>query len=107
MTSLRVFHTQVASIMEALTKTAAAEICRLVDDSYSVLQLEISRSHKENETLRRKLELIESIIARGHRRDGGLLDCGGLEQEREDGGGGLMGSTSGEVLGLIAHTKLH
>ncbi|XP_037837917.1 zinc finger protein 784 [Kryptolebias marmoratus] len=90
MTTLKAFHTQVASIMEALTKTAAAEICRLVDDSYSVLQLEISRSHKENEALRRKLELIESIIARGHRRDGGMLGHGGPE-ECEAGGGGPTG----------------
>lgn len=99
-------HSQVASIMEALTKTAAAEICRLVDDSHTVLQLEISRSHKENETLRRQLELIESIIARGHRGDGGTLDRGGRE-EREEGGGGRMDPTTGELAGLSAHTKLH
>ncbi|CAL8338728.1 unnamed protein product [Arctogadus glacialis] len=52
---------------------AVTEICELVDDSYTVLQLEISRSHKENEALRRKLELIESIIARGHRGNFAML----------------------------------
>lgn len=67
MTSYKAFHSQLASIMEALTKAAVAEICELVDDSYAVLQLELTRSHKENEALRRKLELIETIIARGHR----------------------------------------
>lgn len=63
--------------MEALTKAAVAEICELVDDSYAVLRLEITRSHKENEALRRKLELIESIIARGHRGSAAVLeeDC--------------------------------
>ncbi|KAJ8011435.1 hypothetical protein DPEC_G00058180 [Dallia pectoralis] len=67
MTNYRAFHTQLSSIMDALTKAAMAEICELVGDSYSGLQLEISRSHKENEALRRKLELIETIIARGQR----------------------------------------
>nr|XP_046263950.1 zinc finger and SCAN domain-containing protein 2-like isoform X2 [Scatophagus argus] len=72
--------------MEALTKAAVAEICELVDDSYAVLQLEITRSHKENEALRRKLELIETIIARGHRGSVAMLDHGGQEAA----GGGLM-----------------
>ncbi|XP_029971909.1 uncharacterized protein LOC115406145 [Salarias fasciatus] len=89
MTTYKAFHSQLASIMEALAKAAVAEICELVDDSYAVLQLEISRSHKENEALRRKLELIESIIARGSRGHAGMLDYGGpLEEEGGGGGGG-------------------
>ncbi|KAM4556425.1 uncharacterized protein V3H82_016368 [Fundulus diaphanus] len=88
MTSLKGFQSQLASIMEALTRAAVAEICGLVDDGYAVLQLEISRSHKENEALRRKLELIESIIARGsRRRDGAAMDCGGPGEDEEAGGG--------------------
>lgn len=92
MTSYKTFHSQLTSIMEALTKAAVSEICELVDDSYAVLQLEITRSHKENETLRRKLELIESIIARGHRRDAAMVDYGGTveEEEEEEGGGELV-----------------
>ncbi|KAM9844566.1 uncharacterized protein ACBR49_011390 [Aulostomus maculatus] len=58
------FHTQLASIMEVLANTAVAEICELVDSGYSVLQLEISRSRKENEVLRRKLRLMELRAAR-------------------------------------------
>lgn len=81
--------------MEALTKAAVAEICELVDDSYAVLQLEIARSHKENEALRRKLELIETIIARGH-RSAEMLDFGGPEEEA---GGVLMDFTVGEFRG--------
>uniref|UniRef100_A0A1A8EYK0 C2H2-type domain-containing protein n=1 Tax=Nothobranchius korthausae TaxID=1143690 RepID=A0A1A8EYK0_9TELE len=53
------FHTQLASIMEVLANTAVAEICEVVDSGYAVLQLEISRSRKENEVLRRKLRLME------------------------------------------------
>uniref|UniRef100_A0A1A8V4S6 C2H2-type domain-containing protein n=9 Tax=Nothobranchius TaxID=28779 RepID=A0A1A8V4S6_NOTFU len=92
MTTLNAFHSQLTSIMEALTKAAVAEICGLVDDGYAVLQLELSRSHKENEALRRKLELIESIIARGHQRDAGMLDYDG-PVGCEEGGGGLVEST--------------
>lgn len=77
MTSYAAFHSQLTSIMEALTKAAVAEICELVDDSYAGLQLEISRSREENEALRRKLELIESIIARGHRGGLPVLEHGG------------------------------
>lgn len=58
------FHAQLASIMEVLANTAVAEICELVDSGYSVLQLEISRSRKENEALRRKLRLVELRAAR-------------------------------------------
>lgn len=58
------FHSQLASIMEVLANTAVAEICELVDSGYAVLQLEISRSRKENEVLRRKLRLLELRAAR-------------------------------------------
>ncbi|XP_067109604.1 uncharacterized protein [Osmerus mordax] len=82
MTNYKAFHTQLSSIMEALTKAAMAEICELVDDSYAILQLEISRSHKENEALRRKLELIETVIVRGHNKNiaslGNLQEIGAL-----------------------------
>lgn len=60
------FHAQLASIMEVLANTAVAEICELVDSGYSVLQLEISRSRKENEVLRRKLRLMELRAARAN-----------------------------------------
>ncbi|XP_062386803.1 zinc finger protein 585B [Sardina pilchardus] len=65
MANYRTFHSQLTSIMETLTRAAMAEICELVDDGYAVLHLEISRHQKENEELRQKLQLIESIIARG------------------------------------------
>ncbi|XP_072220533.1 uncharacterized protein [Leuresthes tenuis] len=56
---------QLSVIMGALTKAAVVEICELVDEGYAVLQMEISRSHKENEDLKKKLQLIESIVVRG------------------------------------------
>lgn len=92
MTTYSAFHSQLASIMEALTKAAVSEICELVEDSYAVLQLEISRSHTENQALRRKLELVETIIARGHRGSGGMEAAGS---------GGFMELTLGEFRGLF------
>ena len=57
------FHTQIASIMEVLANAAVAEICKLVDDDYAVLRLEVTQSQKENRTLRRKLQLLELKVA--------------------------------------------
>ncbi|KAJ8272936.1 hypothetical protein GJAV_G00095220 [Gymnothorax javanicus] len=66
MSSCVVFHSQLASIMEVLTKAAVTEICQLVDDGYAVLRLEITRSEKENQTLKRKLQTLELMLARGY-----------------------------------------
>lgn len=63
--SSKALHEQLSVIMSALTKAAVAEICELVDEGYAVLQMEITRSHKENEDLKKKLHLIESIVVRG------------------------------------------
>ncbi|XP_036790397.1 zinc finger protein 263 isoform X4 [Oncorhynchus mykiss] len=64
MANCMVFHTQIASIMEVLANAAVAEICKLVDDDYAVLRVEISQSQKENRGLRRKLQLLELKVAR-------------------------------------------
>ncbi|KAL7387722.1 hypothetical protein ABVT39_028029 [Epinephelus coioides] len=61
----KALHEQLCIIMGALTKAAVAEICEVVDEGYAVLQMEITRSHKENEDLKKKLHLIESIVVRG------------------------------------------
>ncbi|XP_030580429.1 zinc finger and SCAN domain-containing protein 5A-like [Archocentrus centrarchus] len=58
------FHSQIASIMEVLANAAVAEICKVVDDGYAVVHLEMSRSQKENEFLRRKIKLLELQMAR-------------------------------------------
>ncbi|XP_028250297.1 zinc finger protein 250-like [Parambassis ranga] len=63
------FHSQIASIMEALANAAVAEICKVVDDGYAVVQLEMSRGQKENDFLRKKIKLLELQIAR-HRAEG-------------------------------------
>ncbi|TRY99514.1 hypothetical protein DNTS_020823, partial [Danionella cerebrum] len=54
-----VIHTQIASVMEVLANAAVAEICKLIEDSYCELQLEISQTQKENSLLKRRLKMIE------------------------------------------------
>ncbi|XP_042172977.1 zinc finger and BTB domain-containing protein 20-like isoform X4 [Oncorhynchus tshawytscha] len=58
------FQAQIASIMEVLANAAVAEICKIVDDGYAVVHLEMSQSHKDNEFLRRKMKLMELQILR-------------------------------------------
>ncbi|KAJ8397393.1 hypothetical protein AAFF_G00439420 [Aldrovandia affinis] len=65
MSSYVAFHTRLTSIVDILAKAAVAEICELVDDGYAVLHLELTRSKKENECLKRKLRMIESSMTRG------------------------------------------
>lgn len=96
----RALHEQLSVIMAALTKAAVVEICELVDEGFAALQVEITRSHKENQDLKKKLHLIESIVIRG--------SCGGKEagisfpaegvkqaetpQQQRDAGGGAGGA---------------
>ncbi|XP_028328445.1 zinc finger protein 35-like [Gouania willdenowi] len=63
--SSRVLQEQLSLIMGALTKAAVLEICELVTEGYATLQREIDRRHQENDDLRKKLHLIESIVVRG------------------------------------------
>lgn len=63
--SSKALQERLSAIMEALTRAAVAEICELVDGGYALLQMEISRKQRENEDLRKKLHLIESIVVRG------------------------------------------
>lgn len=67
----RALQEQLSAIMGALTKAVVAQICELVDEGYSLLQMEISRSRKENQDLKKKLHLIESIVVRGGGGGGG------------------------------------
>ncbi|XP_061110336.1 uncharacterized protein LOC133136699 isoform X6 [Conger conger] len=51
------FQTELVAIMEVLTQAAVTEINKLVEDGYAMLRLEISRSHRENEELKRQLAI--------------------------------------------------
>ncbi|CAL8355210.1 unnamed protein product [Boreogadus saida] len=59
------FQTQLASVMEVLANAAVAEICKLVDDDYAVVSLQMSQCQRENKVLKRKLNLMELKMARG------------------------------------------
>ncbi|XP_051983599.1 zinc finger protein 397-like [Xyrauchen texanus] len=70
MANILTFQTQIASVMEVLANAAVAEICRLVEDSYAELQIEISQRQKENNLLKKKLkmtEIRESFYRRAHK----------------------------------------
>ncbi|KAM6989828.1 uncharacterized protein LKV04_009421 [Tautogolabrus adspersus] len=92
--TVRALHEQLSVIMGALTKAAVLEICGLVEEGYAVLQMEISRSHKENEDLRKKLHLIESIVVRGSsggkaaEPEGAPTEEAETPQQRQRGGDG-------------------
>ncbi|XP_058628560.1 zinc finger protein 90 isoform X2 [Onychostoma macrolepis] len=59
------FQTQLASIMEVLANAAVAEICKLVDDDYAVINLQMTQCQRENKALKRKLHILELKMARG------------------------------------------
>ncbi|XP_687655.4 uncharacterized protein si:ch211-89o9.6 [Danio rerio] len=65
MSSRIAFQTQLASIMEVLANAAVAEICKLVDDDYAVINLQMSQCQRENKALKRKLHVLELKMARG------------------------------------------
>lgn len=94
----KALHEQLTVIMSALTKAAVAEICELVDEGYAALQMEITRSQKENDHLRKKLHLIESIVVRGS-SGGEAVDpdvsTGAEDAERADSVGGASAAESG------------
>ncbi|XP_052461123.1 zinc finger protein 16-like isoform X2 [Carassius gibelio] len=81
------FQTQIASVMEVLANAAVAEICKLVEDSYTELQLEISKTQKENNLLKNKIKMIEirdSFHRRAHKlrnESTVLTKTGGHEKE--------------------------
>ncbi|KAK5889638.1 hypothetical protein CesoFtcFv8_015627 [Champsocephalus esox] len=83
MTSHRVLQSQLSSIMEALTRAAVLEISELLEESCAGWKSEISRSNMENQALRRRLELLETVITRGGRPESG----GGGGGEEEAAGG--------------------
>ncbi|XP_048826853.1 zinc finger protein 883-like isoform X2 [Brienomyrus brachyistius] len=62
--------TQLASVMAILAKAAVAEIGKLADDGFAVLRLEMSRSQKENDDLKKKVQRMESELRTAGRQAG-------------------------------------
>ncbi|XP_061100353.1 zinc finger protein 184-like [Conger conger] len=67
------FHSQLSSVVDKLAITAVKEISKLVDDGFAILHVEISRSHKENEALKCKIQTMELQMARGFVEETGML----------------------------------
>ncbi|KAI3374670.1 hypothetical protein L3Q82_021247, partial [Scortum barcoo] len=62
------FQAQLLSVMEALAKAAVAEMNRRVDAGCAVLRLEVSRSRRDIELLKRKCEVMEAELRRSRMR---------------------------------------
>ncbi|XP_076003459.1 uncharacterized protein LOC142996362 [Genypterus blacodes] len=62
------FQSQLVSVMEVLAKAAVAEINRRVDDSCAVLRLEICRSQRDIDALKKKCEVMEAELRRSRIR---------------------------------------
>ncbi|XP_061100356.1 zinc finger protein 235-like [Conger conger] len=67
------FHSQLSSVVNKLAITALKEISKLVDDGFAIMHVEISRSHKENEALKCKIQTMELQMARGFVEKTGML----------------------------------
>ncbi|KAL7851121.1 hypothetical protein AOLI_G00214770 [Acnodon oligacanthus] len=62
------FQEQLVSIMEILAKAAVAEINRRVDDSCAVIRLELSRSQRDIDSLKRKCQMMENELRKARVR---------------------------------------
>lgn len=78
-TTNRSFRTQLAAVLEKLTKAALVEIGNLADECSSVLHTEISLHKTENEALKKKCYSLEVQLRAAREAHGypGLLSCGG------------------------------
>lgn len=92
----KALHEQLSVIMGALAKAAVVEICGVVDEGFAVLQMEIMRSHKENEDLKKKLHLIESIVVRSGKGTEAAAEEA-LQRQYSDGGAGATVEVQQEV----------
>ncbi|TNN70396.1 hypothetical protein EYF80_019422 [Liparis tanakae] len=72
------FQTQLVSIMDALSKTAAMEISKLVEIESKMLKIEITRGRNEIVSLTEKLQLMEKLlyIAQGGRQQDAACSVG-------------------------------
>lgn len=66
------FQEQLLSVMEVLAKAATEEINRRVADSCAVIRLELSRSQRDIDSLKRKCQVMENelrkVRGRGRRK---------------------------------------
>ncbi|KAM7379715.1 hypothetical protein PAMP_005246 [Pampus punctatissimus] len=62
------FQTQLLSVMDVVAKAAVAEIHRRVDDSCAVLRLEVNRSRRDIDLLKKKCEVMEAELRRSRFR---------------------------------------
>lgn len=80
MSSVLAFQTQIASVMEVFANAAVAEICKVVEVSYTELHMEVLKNQKENTLLKRRLKMIE-MRESFYKRASRLRDSAGGESK--------------------------
>lgn len=73
--------THLSSIMDVLAKTAVAEIGKVINECALILRLEISQRTSENDSLRKRCELLENQL-RAVRSNGGGGGVQGAETQK-------------------------
>ncbi|XP_055007448.1 sal-like protein 1 isoform X2 [Boleophthalmus pectinirostris] len=86
----RAIHEQLSAIMSTLSRAALTQMCAAVDQGFSALHAELLRQRRDNDELRKKLHLIQSIVV--HSAGGGGGDGPAEERALEAGGGGGGGA---------------
>lgn len=56
------FHTQLTTIMDLMSKTALAQICKLFEEDSSILKKEMARVMRENKVLHVRLRSLENEL---------------------------------------------
>lgn len=93
------FGSQVAAIMDVLTKAAVAEITKLVEEGAVVLRLDVQRRDTEIQELRCSLQMMEAELCEA--REAAARRAAEKEGEQ------TAASSMGKRLTATCHAKLH
>ncbi|KAL6487674.1 hypothetical protein MHYP_G00043000 [Metynnis hypsauchen] len=88
------FRAQISSIMQVLSSAAVAEICEVID---AAIQLQVSRSRRENELLRERIRAMERVSLHARSLS---ASAGGCTQLKRPTSSRTDHSTAGEQGGL-------
>ncbi|TRY94113.1 hypothetical protein DNTS_031627 [Danionella cerebrum] len=97
------FQAQLMAMMELVACAAAAEIQRRVEESCAGLKLELGRSRKDIDALKRKCLMMDCELkrargaARGRRRGGPMLLCSGASRAPPPGAAPIISSLVDDV----------
>ncbi|KAK2854605.1 hypothetical protein Q7C36_006474 [Tachysurus vachellii] len=106
------FHVQLTAVLDVLMKTAVSDICALAESWFKSFHMELARSKKENEDLRKRLQIIEQEKHHEPAAETALEskitkeekdDTGSEVRDTDDSGSTVYAGTSTEDLPASAH----